>query len=154
MTIIPSFLASGVLAITVSSIVMIWAVAFVQRKNGGKVLILLSIIQLLVGGGLAPIFGGIIGGLAGTRINSPLVWWRAHLSASSRSLLAKVWPWSIAIYLLWVPGEFIPGYLFGANNPSLALLPNIPVPLVLVLLAVFGGFAYNIHGMKDGDYRS
>jgi hypothetical protein len=47
MTIIPNFLVTGVLAIIVSLIVILWAAVFVQRKNVGLVLILLSIIQLL-----------------------------------------------------------------------------------------------------------
>lgn len=40
-TMIPSLLAEGVLAIIVDFMVMIWAAAFVQRKSGGVVLILL-----------------------------------------------------------------------------------------------------------------
>jgi len=144
MTIIPDFFATGVLAIIFSLAVMIWAALFIQRKNGGMVLILLSIAQVLVGGGLAPLFGGILGGVAGTKINSPLTWWRAHLSVSSKRMLAKLWSWSLAIYLLWVPGEFILGYLFGANNPILASLPSIPIPLVFIILAVLGGLAHDI----------
>jgi len=68
MTIIPNFLASGVLTIMVGLIVAAWAAAFVQRKNGGLVLILLSIIMLLVGGGLFPPGFGVIAGIIGTRI--------------------------------------------------------------------------------------
>jgi hypothetical protein len=93
---------------------------------------------------LAPIFGGVLGGIAGTKINSPLTWWRAHLSASSITLLAKLWPWSLATYLLWVPAEFMLGYFIGANNPILASLPSIPIPLVFIVLAVLGGLAYDI----------
>lgn len=47
MTIIPNFFVTGVLAIIVSLVVIVWAAVFVQRKHGGRVLILLSIIQLL-----------------------------------------------------------------------------------------------------------
>ena len=68
MTIIPNFLVSGVLTIIVGLIVTVWAGAFVQRKNGGLVLILLSIMMLLVGGGLFPPGFGVIAGIIGTRI--------------------------------------------------------------------------------------
>lgn len=68
MTIIPNFLASGVLTIIFGLIVTVWAAAFVQRKNGGLVLILLSIVMLLVGGGLFPPAFGVIAGIIGTRI--------------------------------------------------------------------------------------
>lgn len=58
MTIVPNFFVTGVLAIIFGLIVAIWAATFVQKKNGGLVLILLSIITLLVGGGLIPQYLG------------------------------------------------------------------------------------------------
>lgn len=140
-TVIPNFFATGVLAIIVSLTVMIWAAAFVQRKNGGVVLILLSTIQLLVGGGIGPIFPNLVAGVAGTRINSPLTWWRTRLSVNSRRLLAKLWPWSLIATLLWLPGEYVLGYFFGVNNPNLAPLSQ-PI-LGLLLLTLFAGFAYD-----------
>jgi hypothetical protein len=51
MTIVPSFLIAGVLTVIFGLLVAIWAAKFVQRKHGGLILILLSIIMLLVGGG-------------------------------------------------------------------------------------------------------
>ncbi len=68
MTIIPSFLVSGVLTFIVGLMVAVWAAKFVQRKNGGLVLILLSIIMLLVGGGLFPPVFGVVAGIIGTGI--------------------------------------------------------------------------------------
>jgi hypothetical protein len=68
MTLIPNFLITGILAILVSLVVMSWAAGFVQRKNGGLVLVLLSILMLLVGGGFVPPFFGLIAGTIGTRI--------------------------------------------------------------------------------------
>jgi large exoprotein involved in heme utilization and adhesion len=68
MTIVPSFLVSGVLTIIFGLLVAICAAKFVQRKNGGLVLILLSIIMLLVGGGLFPPLFGVAAGIIGTRI--------------------------------------------------------------------------------------
>jgi len=46
MTIIPNFFVTGVLAIIVSLIVILWAAAIVQRKYCGLFLILLSIIHV------------------------------------------------------------------------------------------------------------
>ena len=68
MTIIPSFLVTGVLAIIFGLIVTVWAAALVQRKNGGLALILLSVILLLVGGGFFPLGFGVTAGIIGTRI--------------------------------------------------------------------------------------
>jgi hypothetical protein len=65
MTLIPNFLITGILAILVSLVVMAWAAMFVQRKNGGLTLILLSILMLLVGGGFIPPLFGVIAGVIG-----------------------------------------------------------------------------------------
>lgn len=68
MTVIPDFLAAGVVTIVISLVVIGWAAMLVQRKNGGLVLIILSVVLLLVGGGFLPPALGIIAGAVGTRI--------------------------------------------------------------------------------------
>jgi hypothetical protein len=70
MTVIPNFYYSGLLAIAVSAILLIWAAGFVRGRKGGLILIVLSIVQLLVGGGFLPPLLGIIGGTIGTRIKT------------------------------------------------------------------------------------
>ena len=52
MSIVPNLLVTGILASLVSLIFLVWAIKFVQRKHGGQVMMLLSIIMLLVGGGI------------------------------------------------------------------------------------------------------
>jgi hypothetical protein len=47
MTIVPNLLVTGILAIFVSVIFVVWVTMFVQRKHGGLVLILLSLVMLL-----------------------------------------------------------------------------------------------------------
>jgi hypothetical protein len=49
MTIVPSFLVTGILAVILGMAVAVWSAKFIQRKESGVVLILLSIIMLLVG---------------------------------------------------------------------------------------------------------
>src|SRR5258708_14023291 len=84
MTIIPNFFVTGVLTIIVSLFVILWAAVFVQRKNGGLVLILLSIIQLLVGGGFISPVLGIIAGVFGKGLRGPLTCWRPTLPVHYR----------------------------------------------------------------------
>lgn len=50
-TIIPNLLVTGILSIIISGLVIIWSVRFVRRKNGALILLALSIMQMLVGGG-------------------------------------------------------------------------------------------------------
>ena len=65
MTLVQNFLITGIFAILVSLVVMAWSAMFIQRKNGGLTLILLSILMLLVGGGFIPPLFGIIAGVIG-----------------------------------------------------------------------------------------
>ncbi len=45
-------------------------------------------------------FMAVFAFLAASRIDRPLNWWRAHLPDFLRDLLARLWPWSIIIYVL------------------------------------------------------
>jgi hypothetical protein len=152
MTVVPNLLVTGILAIFVSLVFLVWTTVFVERKNAGLVLILLSIVMLLVGGGFGPPMLGIIVGAAATRINAPLTWWRAHLSVSLRRFLGQVWPWSLVAcviaWLLLFPGISVLAYFLGVNDPSL-----IPVVFFsafgVLLLTVFSGFARDIQRRAD-----
>jgi hypothetical protein len=108
MTVVPNLLATGILAIVVSLVFLVWATMFVQRKNGGLFLIFLSIVMLLVGGGFGPPILGVIVGVAATRINAPPAWLGTHLSSGSQRFLAKLWPWcfiaGVIAWLLLLPG--------------------------------------------------
>jgi len=143
MTIIPSYFISGAVAILVSCIVIIWAAACVQRKHGGLILIVLSILQLIVGGGFIPVVFGIIAGIVGTRIHKPLTWWRNHLQVHTRSFLAVLWPWSLVVFMLWSSAEWILGYYFNELLLNLALFTML-ITLGLVLLTVLTAFAHDI----------
>ena len=147
MTIVPNMLVTGILAIFFSLAYLAWATLFVQRKNAGVALILLSIVMLLVGGGIFPPIIGIIIGILGTRISAPLTWWRTHLSVDLRHFLARVWPGSffacLIAWLLLFPGINIVGYFFGVNDPNLTVI-LILLAFGSLLLTIFSGFAYDI----------
>jgi hypothetical protein len=141
MTIIPDFFVTGILAIIISLIVILWAAAFVQKSRGGVILILLCIVQLLLGGGFVPPLWGIIAGFTATGINGRLTWWRARSSAAAQQLLAKLWPWSLSVFLIWTAGAWILGYLFNQLMMSLSCISFVVFDLVMPLLIVFAGLA-------------
>jgi hypothetical protein len=151
-TIIPNFVLTGILAITFGLLSTVWAVAFIDKKHGPRVMFLLSIILFLVGGGSGPLFIGSFASLVATRINKPLTWWRIHLSASMRNLLAKFWPGILIFYVLMflsavettILGQPL-NMLFDANTTYLVVLRAGNVLLVFMLLSVLSAFAYDIH---------
>ncbi|MCL5997713.1 MAG: hypothetical protein M1546_16895 [Chloroflexi bacterium] len=159
MTVIPNLLITGSLTIAVSLAFLAWVVLFVQRKNAGLVLFLLCIAMLLVGGGFGPPILGVIVAAATTKINSPLTWWRAHLSHGLRHFLAMLWPWSFGAclidWLLMLPGMVILGYFFGVNDPNLIFVLLIGM-FGFLLLTIVSGFAYDIQrqvGSSAGTFK-
>ncbi|HBY94576.1 MAG: hypothetical protein M5U01_23590 [Ardenticatenaceae bacterium] len=146
MTIIPNFLITGILAMGLGLVTMVWAVAGVQRQQGGMILALLSVGLLLFGGGIFPPVIGIIGGLVGTRINTPLkkqpgpVW----------GMLATVWPGTLVVFFVWLFGQFVIGYFFNEFLMESGVL--IPVLILgLLALSILAGYGHDVqtHGRAD-----
>ena len=144
MTIVPNLLVTGILAMLLSSVFLVWATLFVQKKNGGLVLILLSAGMLLAGGGIFPPVLGILLGALATRIQGPAGRERAHSSVGLQGLLGKSWRLtfvaSLAAWLMLFPGMNLLGYFFGVNDPTLTVL-LISLAFGTLLLTVFSGFA-------------
>ena len=148
-SIVPNLLITGILTLIVSFAIIIWATAFIPRKNGGLILILLSVILLLVGGGVGPPIIGILAGVAGLGINAPLGWWRKNLSIRVQRFLAALWPWLFIIALangvLLVIGSLILVYFFDLNNPNL-FMGSFFFTIIFLLLLNVTGRAYDIQG--------
>jgi hypothetical protein len=142
MTIIPSLLITGILTIIVSLATVVWAAAFVQRKHGGRILILLSATMLLVGGGFGPPIIGMLAGAAGTGIGAPL-----RRGARMSGFLAVLWPWVFGISTIngvfLVIGSVIAVYFLNVNNPDL-FTNSFFVSIILLPLTIFSGRAYDV----------
>jgi hypothetical protein len=138
MTVIPNYLMTGIVATIVGLLTIVWAAAFVDRKRGGLVLILLSIALLLVGGGLFPPVIGILAGLVGIRIHVPP---RSRTTGLSR-FLAGLWPWPLVAFYVWTLGQFVVGYFFN----DLLMRSGLVSPLLIIglmVLAIVSAFAYD-----------
>jgi len=148
MTVVPSFLVTGILATLLGIITMIWAAVFVHRKNGGLVLILLSVALLLGGGGLFPPLIGIVGGVVATRINAPLNRQPERRFGRVSRFFARLWPWPLVAFFAWLFGQFVVGYFFN----EFLLKSGFLVPLLilgLMILAIASGFAHDAQRQAD-----
>jgi hypothetical protein len=150
MTVIPSFLVTGILAIVFGLIVLVWSTFFVQKKRGGLVLILLCIPLLLFGGGIFPPLIGVIAGALGTRIHKPLNVEGSRLSGGLLRFLAVLWPWVLAVYVLWVLGQWVIGHFF---NDWLLANGYLIIVMVLgsLLLTVPTAYARDLHGAMEAN---
>jgi hypothetical protein len=139
MTVIPSFLITGIVATVLGLFTMIWAAAFIHQKSGGMVMILLSIALLLFGGGIFPPVIGIVAGLVATRINAPL----HRQSGRVLSFLARLWPWPLVIFFVWAFGQFLVGHYFN----EFLMASGFLVPLIMIgllVLSILCGYASDV----------
>jgi len=144
MTIIPSFLITGILAVTVGLATMVWAGFFVQRKRGGLVLILLSVLLLLVGGGLFPPVIGVVAGVVGTRVNDPVTRRPTRLSR----FLARLWPWSLVTFFVWTLGQFVVGHFFNEFLLNSGLFSPLMI-VGLMILSIASAFARDVRSAAE-----
>jgi hypothetical protein len=119
MTVIPDLLVTGLLAIAVGVGVAVWSVGFAHRRHGGLVLIGLSVLLLLVGGGLAPPLMGVALGSVAMRSSR-----RSRPPGPLGSRLAPFCPWflagSVVGYLGLMPGMLL-AHRLGIASAALVL---------------------------------
>jgi hypothetical protein len=151
LTIIPSFLISGILSVILGIIVIVWSVVFIDRKHGALVLMLLSLALFLVGGGFAPIFMALIASLTATRIHKPLKFWRAVLPDGLRKFLGKIWLGVlIAFVIIFVFSVIVaifgwPLTVFFDDETAFNHLNSLSLLMVgMMLLSSLTGFAYDL----------
>ena len=135
MSILPSFLITGIVAMLLGLAIIVWSAVFIQRRHGGLVLILLSVALLLFGGGFFPPLIGLIGGVAGTRINRPV----SRSPGRVTRFAAKLWPWPLVILLVWLLGQFPVGHFFND------LLKNVMGLGLLLILTMLPLSVYTAH---------
>jgi hypothetical protein len=146
LTIVPNFLATGILAMFFGLTVIVWSSVCVTGRFGATVLFLLSILLFLFGGGFGPMSLLIAAWTGATGIDRPLTWWRKRLPAGLRGALAALWPWFLGAALCWVPVEFVLGFMLHLKNDPRQTLTNLnfllTYPLLaFIALALVAGFA-------------
>ena len=149
-TIIPNFLLTGIAAMIVGLSIIIWSLGFVHKKNGPTVFILIFILLLMVGGGVAQILFFPFIWLVSTRINQPLAWWRKVLPIKFQEPLAKVWPWFLVVSATLLVCALIiatTGFVPALNDPEVVLsimLFCLGMEVLALPLTFVAGFAHDI----------
>jgi hypothetical protein len=151
-TVLPTFLSTGIAAVSLSVALIIWSAGFLHKRQGAAVLGLLFAGLFLFGGGIAAqvMFAPFVWAAA-RKINHPVTRWRQILPASFRPVLAKVWPFTLTLgSLSFLIGLFIAitGYVPGvtADETILAVCWAFIFGggLGLYLLTFVSGFAADI----------
>ena len=115
-------------------------------SEDGPVLILLSVLMFLVGGGIGPPAIGVLGGVAGPGIHAPRPRPREHLPISVRGPIAAVYPLLFGVCA-------INGTFLVVGSGALVCLPGLNAPdsfvdsffaVVSLLVVVFAGVSYDL----------
>ena len=149
-TLIPNFMMTGIAAMMVGLAIIIWSLGFVNKKHGPTVFIVLFVLLLLVGGGVAQILFFPLIWLVSTRINKPLAWWRKILPGKIQKPLGRLWLLSLIIssaIFIFVFEIAITGFIPSVNDPETVLsimLFCLGIEAVVLPLTFVSGFAYDV----------
>jgi hypothetical protein len=118
-TVLGDLAVAGALTIVVALAVGIWSIRFVDRPRAGWVLVALSVVLFVVGGGFGPPLVGIVVGVAAERSGRPEPWWLRILGEDGPRRVAALWPGvlvvSVAAFLAMFPGVLVWGRIAGAE---------------------------------------
>lgn len=135
-TLIPNYLLTGILAMIAGLAVIIWAAAYIEKKHSALVLMGLSIIMFLVGGGFAPPVCALLAIVAAAGSNKPFPWLQTHVPEKLRSLLAELWKFSLIPFIVLTSFALIIA-IFGYP-----LLWLFPANITLSILSTIGNIAF------------
>ena len=153
MTILPNLTLAGILTILMSIGIIIFSVGFIQKKFASLVMVFLSILLLLAGGGYAPPVLGVVTAIGALLIHTPIRWLKANLPGIVLRGSSRLWPWVFGICLtLWFylfPGSIILSFLFGLNNPML-IIPISFSALGFLILTFIIAFGSDVDRARQG----
>jgi hypothetical protein len=154
-TLLPNFLASGIIASLLGVAMIIWALSHIESRHGPIVFLSLAMLSFLSGGGVAQIVLFTLTWGVATRIRAPLVFWRRLIPAAARPPLSRIWPWTlIAATALFLAALEIAifGYVPGVVD-QLRILHIcwiiLGVAVGLYLVSICSGFAEDIDAQES-----
>jgi hypothetical protein len=146
MTVIPNYLATGLLAIFFSCIFLAVLVRPGLDKRAIMILFALLLLMLLAGGGFGPPILGLIAVLIALKRDSPLRTW-SKLPAKLHSVLSTLWPWSFGLclagWLMLFPGAALIAFFTGTDNALLMVIP-ILVAFAFIPITLLLGFSRDV----------
>jgi hypothetical protein len=150
-TLIPNFLASGIVAMAISVLIVAWCGLLLRGRHGRTGLLLLFVALTLAGGGIGHIIFYLTAWAYATRMNRPLTWWKGVLQGGVRTLLARVWlPALLASLALFLVGLVVSvfGVVPGMTDPDAILAvcwSLLLASLVLVHVTYVAAFARDMN---------
>ncbi len=143
-TVVPNFLVTGILAMLVGTVMIIWSTRFMHVPNASRGFLLIGLLMFTVGGGIGMLVFLLFGWAIARRIERPPAWWSRPMPGWVSPFLSRSWRGLIALGVaLYVFGIqiAITGYVPGVSDPNLALAicwGSLLAMLPVLTLAVVG----------------
>lgn len=109
LTIIPNYLITGILSIAISAFVFIWAIAFIDKRHNLSGIIILTILMLLFGGGLASPTFMLLAIITTIFVKRSLKFRVSTVIGKWLKSLAILWPWTLYLLIVFVIIALIAG---------------------------------------------
>lgn len=154
LTLIPNFLAAGIVTVIAGAALILWSVAGVHRPKGPTVFLILFLVLLFTGGGVAQVLFFPVFWLVSTRINSPLSWWERAIPRAARGALGRVWAVALVLAAGLMSGTLylaVTGYIPLIEDPEAVLsvmMFSLFSVMVLLPLIIVSGFAKDLADRK------
>ena len=151
LTIIPNYLATGIAAIMVGSLVIIWTAGFINKRVWPSVFLMLCILLFFVGGGFAQVLAIIIAWMVSTQIHNPLSWCEKMIPHRIRSIFARLWlPILILGVLFFTVGFGIwlfvlpPGEIREVTTTHYVVWSSLIIGIFCLFLDILFGFSRDL----------
>jgi hypothetical protein len=153
-TIIPNFMLTGLAAMLVGLLIIIWSLFFIERKHGATVFLGLFILLFLVGGGIGQIVFFVPTWAFATRLNKPLTGWRKILPRRSWDFLSWVWLVTLILFIVTILLGLemaVFGYFPGLTDPDVILNTTLLIVLssaIFNIISFIAGFGHELRRME------
>lgn len=153
-TLVPNFMITGLMAMLVGSIIIIWSLRYLETEHGSSVFLGLFILLFLVGGGIGQLVFFLPAWAFSTRMNKPLTWWRRVLPASLWPYLSRLWPITLGLSTIAIllgleiaVFGYVPG-LADADAIQNTALSLVLASALLNVVSYVAGFGHELRRME------
>ncbi len=138
LTILPTYLASGIAAVLISLYLLLWVMEFTEADHAARMIALFSLLLLPFGGGFVPVYTGLLASFSLSLHNAPGTETRKPPSRFEK-ITAQVWLPALWLYLAWFPLSWVFGYFFNSfilsTGPFFFLVFDILLPALIIYSA-------------------
>jgi hypothetical protein len=153
-TIFPNYFLAGIATSVISLTIIIWTIGFIHKKYGAHFYLILSVLSVITGGGIAYILLIVFNWIAARKINSNLSWYRKLFSKVHIEILSKSWFILIILsYTLLMAGVltwiFIlpPGEAYEISVMHYICWSMLGLGFIFLIITLLAGFASDIKSM-------